>query len=330
MPEVSIVIPVYNVENYLEKCMQSVLAQTVRDFEVILVNDGSTDGSGVLCDVYAKKDERIRVIHKENGGLSDARNTGIRCAAGNYICFIDSDDYVADFFLEKRLAAAARHNADIVLFDYVFVEEDGRPLYRYQAHLEAEQTLTLETSPTLLNTTPSACNKLYRRSLFHTREAEFPKGRLYEDLATIPKLFSGATIVYIDLPLYFYVNHMGSIMHRKAPDYGRRYDDRLFAVNSIIRFYTAAEIGEHLKENLEFLAIYHIYFMLSIETIAEDPKSSWLKRYREYIQTEYPHYRKNKYIPTLFTRRERIKFRLLDGGHYSMIVLLGKLKGVLH
>lgn len=329
MPEVSIIIPVYNVIKYFEKCMESVLSQKMRDFEVILIDDGSTDGSGALCDRYAAEDGRVSAVHQSNAGLAAARNAGLACAAGNYVCFIDSDDYVSPDCLEKSLAAAKRHQADLVIFDYDFVDETGSMLFRYHAGLEPDRLLTLKTTPELINVSPSSCNKLYRKALFERAEACFPEGRLYEDLATTPKLLPGASAVYLPESLYYYVNHKGSIMRMAVPDPERRYRDRVFAVDSVRAYYAEKGLADAFRENLEFLAIYHIYFMLSIETLAEDSRSAYLKKYREYIRREYPAYKKNPWIPLLFTKRERIKFRLLNGKHYRLIVFLGKIKGVL-
>ena len=123
---VSVVIPVYNVEKYLKECVDSVLKQTYFSYEIILVDDGSTDASAKICDEYAAKDSRISVIHKPNGGLSSARNTGLQKARGAYVYFLDSDDYIVEYALEKLVEAAERDNADIVFFDAVsFADADG-------------------------------------------------------------------------------------------------------------------------------------------------------------------------------------------------------------
>lgn len=115
MPQISVIVPVYNVEQYLSRCLDSIINQTYRNFEVILVDDGSPDKCPEICDYYALQDNRIKVIHKENGGLADARNEGIRASSGEFITFIDSDDFVSFRYLEVLLDGITRHNADIII-----------------------------------------------------------------------------------------------------------------------------------------------------------------------------------------------------------------------
>lgn len=123
MPKATVVVPVYNVENYLIKCVDSILAQTEPDFELLLVDDGSTDGSGGLCDKLSERDGRIRVIHQENQGLGGARNTGIQAAVGDWLLLVDSDDWIEPQTLEKALEAGLREEADLVVFGYRSVDE---------------------------------------------------------------------------------------------------------------------------------------------------------------------------------------------------------------
>mgnify|MGYP002734883168 CR=1 FL=1 len=126
MPKVSIVVPVYKVEKYLNRCVESLLAQTLSDIEIILVDDGSPDHCPQMCDEWAEKDARIRVVHKENGGLSSARNAGLRAAAGEYVGFVDSDDDVEAVMYEKLLAVIEREQVDFVMSDYVRIPADGK------------------------------------------------------------------------------------------------------------------------------------------------------------------------------------------------------------
>ena len=131
----SVIVPVYNVEAYLEKCVQSILRQTEQDFELLLVDDGSTDSSGQLCEELAKKDSRIRVIHQENQGLGGARNTGIREAKGDWLLLVDSDDWIEPEILEKTLEAGLREEADMVVFPFRSVDEEGRELAVFRENI---------------------------------------------------------------------------------------------------------------------------------------------------------------------------------------------------
>ena len=122
---ISVIVPVYNVEKYLRQCLDSVLAQTYRELEIILVDDGSTDGSGAICDEYATRDSRIKVVHQQNGGLSSARNAGLDLATGEYVAFVDSDDYIHETMLELLYQALVENNADTVICNFERVDEKG-------------------------------------------------------------------------------------------------------------------------------------------------------------------------------------------------------------
>lgn len=217
MPEISIIVPVYNVESYLHQCIDSILAQTFSDFELILVDDGSTDQSGKICDEYAKEDGRIKVIHKKNGGLSDARNAALEGAAGKYIGFVDSDDYVDPKMYETMYEAVKHTSTDIVCcaMDY-FYDGSSRMegkwpdiseaiLYERRDFIENFYPLTKEIIRA------SACNKLYTRRIFD--QIRFPVGKKYEDSYVRLDILDKANKVLI-LPdaLYFYRQRNGSIM----------------------------------------------------------------------------------------------------------------------
>ncbi|WP_154064713.1 glycosyltransferase family 2 protein, partial [Enterococcus faecalis] len=134
MPKISIIVPVYNVEKYLEKCVRSILAQTFTDFELILVDDGSPDSSGAMCDQFAEQDQRVKVIHKENGGLSDARNAGIEIATGEYLGFVDSDDYIADDMYELLYTNIVKEDADLSICGIYDVYEGKEPVEKQQQY----------------------------------------------------------------------------------------------------------------------------------------------------------------------------------------------------
>lgn len=192
---VSVVVPVYNVEKYLSRCIDSIRAQTYENLDIILVDDGSSDASGSICDAAAKMDERITVLHKANGGLSDARNAGIDMAKGSYICFIDSDDVIAEYFVEDLLHLCVNENAQVAVGQYEMFHKE------MQFHkIEAEQITLLSGTDAVRQLLESAyvtyviaCNKLYDIGLF--KSIRYPKGLLHEDEATTYKLLYNANRV---------------------------------------------------------------------------------------------------------------------------------------
>jgi len=191
--KLSIVIPVYRVEQTLGRCVESVLQQSFADYELILVDDGSPDQSGVLCDTYAERDSRVRVIHKANGGLSSARNAGLSVASGQYVTFIDSDDYLGDNTLAILMSRLSAH-PDYDLLEYPICRHlpDGRQqLLKFGAREYADMRAYWLDGKAYTHT--YACNKVYQRRLFD--EVRFPPGRLFEDAHTLPALLEHARLV---------------------------------------------------------------------------------------------------------------------------------------
>ncbi len=217
MPIISIIVPVYRVEAYLPRCIESILGQSFPDFELILVDDGSPDRCGEICEEYAARDSRIRVIHKENGGLSDARNAGIREAKGDCLGFVDSDDYLHPEMVERLYRALTENGADLAICGYTYVDENGRDLHmpspvrdEVMTASEALGKLYAERSWYYI----TAWNKLYRRSIFN--EIRFPVGKNHEDEGSIHRIFYCAEkIVSIKDELYYYVQRSDSIVHTR-------------------------------------------------------------------------------------------------------------------
>lgn len=213
---ISIIVPVYKVERYLKRCIDSILNQTFSDFELILVDDGSPDNSGKICDEYETKDTRIRVIHKTNGGLSEARNYGIDCARGDYLCFIDSDDFVHCQYLEILYSILENSGADMSICGYsLYHDSDTLNTEKYGLDIPYK-----EFSDELLYDEPfinhkwtnlvCAWNKLYHRDLF--KEIRYPVGKIHEDNFTYYKLMDKAKkVVYTDEKLYYYYMSENSI-----------------------------------------------------------------------------------------------------------------------
>lgn len=209
---ISVIVPIYNVESYLAICIDSIIKQTYQNFEVILVDDGSTDKSGEICDEYSLKDERIKVIHKVNGGLSSARNTGIEEADGSLFAFIDSDDYIEPVFLETLYHRLMEKDADICECSFFRLKHNKLIPERF-FHSE---TLDNETAVRRLFASPYESfvvtwNKLYKRSLFE--KIRFPEGKLQEDEFTTYKLiYQSRKIAYVNQYLYIYRIRENSIM----------------------------------------------------------------------------------------------------------------------
>ena len=239
-PLLSIIVPVYKVENYLQKCIDSILAQTFTDFELILVEDGSPDGCPALCDAAAAKDARIRVLHQKNGGLSAARNAGLDVARGEWIGFVDSDDYIAPEMYETLYKAVQSTGADLALCDYAEVDEAGAPCQSMHVSLsEGEltgQELLKRASGLMVQL---AWNKLYRRAIF--TQLRYPEGKLNEDLFLIPEVcLQIQKAVVVPKALYYYVQRGGSIMNE----------------SKTLRHYDAAEAAQRYWECLVENAAY--------------------------------------------------------------------------
>lgn len=205
IPEISIIIPVYNAGKYLRQCLDSIIAQTFTDWECILVDDGSTDDSGSICDEYVQKDKRFRVIHKPNGGVSDARQAGLDAAKGEFIIHADPDDWVEPKMLEELLFKAKDENADMVICDMIW--EHGP-----YTELHAERPTSLDNEIILCDLFEgkihgSCCNKLVRRDLFRQYDISFPKGiQLREDLYVIASLLvHPIKVSYLNKAFYHYV-----------------------------------------------------------------------------------------------------------------------------
>lgn len=210
---VSVVVPCYQVEKYLAKCVDSILNQTFEDYEIILVDDGSTDATVRICDMYAEAHSNIKVVHKTNGGLSDARNVGIRHAKGTHICFIDSDDFIHPDYLKTMYQIAVEESADVVVCAYEKVYETDEPTQKTVQPTETtvfsgeEAVRQLILSEKLMN---YAWNKLYRIELFN--DIQYPVGKRWEDIGATYKLFNKSKkVAYTDSALYYYLQREGSI-----------------------------------------------------------------------------------------------------------------------
>lgn len=265
---ISVIIPIYNVEKYLRQCVDSVLAQSHTNIEIILVDDGATDGCPQICDSYEQKDARIKVVHKKNGGLSDARNVGLELAHGKYVCFFDSDDVVHRDIITELYQACVQSDADISTcyferFTDSHIEKDegkvqnedytGKELISRIYRGQGEKIAFV------------AWNKLYKKSLFETHNITYPVGKHHEDTYTTYKLlYYAKSICIVPKELYFYRVRQGSIMNSMFSM--KRLED-IDARKEAIEFY------KNLHENDLVRMAVNDYFASSIRTYGDAHKS---------------------------------------------------------
>ncbi len=254
MAEISVIIPVYNVENYLSKCLDSVINQTFKDIEIICVNDGSTDNSRKILEEYKNKDSRIKIVDKENGGLSSARNAGMKAATGKFLSFIDSDDWVELNMLEKLYENITSLNTDISICAVHLFDETKQQIDDSQSYFNLScfdetfdnRAFSFEdTKPFLMDVCVMAWNKLYRHSFIKECNVEFPDGLIFEDGPFFFSIFFKTKRVSIvrDL-LYFYrINRVGSIVQKG----GIKFLDIIDVVNLMFNSLKSSSVFEDVK-----------------------------------------------------------------------------------
>lgn len=220
--KISIIVPVYNVEHELSRCVDSILNQSYTNIEVILVDDGSTDRCPSICDAFVMKDRRVRIIHKPNGGLSSARNAGLREASGEWILYVDSDDYILNDSCERLIAVGAKYDCDIVSADAIREFNGGR---EYMVHGSLADGKCYPSRDFIIKTVkpcewyaPAWLN-LYKRSFLIENNLFFVEGLLHEDMEMQPRVFLAAkTVAYCAYPFYRYVDRASSIMNASKVD----------------------------------------------------------------------------------------------------------------
>lgn len=257
--KISVIVPIYKVENYLDRCVQSILNQTYQNLEIILVDDGSPDRCPAMCDAYAQKDSRVKVIHKQNGGLSDARNAGIDIADGDYLGFVDSDDYIHKDMYAQLMKSCMEYDCDIAVC--AIEKFSGRALGKLQDRTEAELYEKDEIFNALLKVHDVemivAWNKLYKKDTF--AGVRYPVGKIHEDeFTTYKALGKCRKVVYINQPLYFYLQREDSIMGK---GFSARSLDRLEALKERqIFFDTQSEYIQNMGlYNLQFWILLYLY-----------------------------------------------------------------------
>ena len=242
MPKVSVIVPIYNVEKYLEKCINSLLSQTLEDIQIILVNDGSKDNSGNIAKECEKNNKnRIIYVEKENGGLSDARNYGLKYATGDFIAFLDSDDYIEKNAYEEMYNKAIEENADYVECDFI---------WEFPNKIRVDKQYPYKNKKEMLSfVRVVAWNKLIKRQLITDNNLEFPKGLRYEDVEFTYKLIPFVNrFAYVDKPFIHYVQREDSIANVQ----NERTAEIFTVLDNVIEFYKKNNIYEKYRDELEY------------------------------------------------------------------------------
>lgn len=289
MPKVSIIVPIYNVEKYLERCINSLIGQTLDDIQIILVNDGSTDSSGEIAKEYAiKHQDKIMYLEKENGGLSDARNYGLPYATGEYIAFLDSDDYIDKEAYKAMYDKAKQENADYLECDFIWeypnkLKEDKRVDYKNKKEMLAFVRVV-------------AWNKLIKREVIEKNKLEFPKGLRYEDVEFTYKLIPHLNKVsYIDKCFIHYTQRENSIANVQ----NARTSEIFTILDNVISYYKENEFYKEYEDELEYnyaryllcSSLKRICKIQNKETRTRLINETWNK-----LNSEFPNWKKNKIL----------------------------------
>ena len=313
MCTLSIVIPVYNVERYLPKCLDSLLIETSVPYEIILVNDGSTDASLAVAEGYrARFPERVSVITTENMGQGNARNVGLERAKGEFLYFIDSDDYLAPGGMEGILSCL-REDFDICIFDSIAVNADGKELKYMPGFRGEDRQLSLRTHPELLLQQPDVWNKIIRRSLFLDSGVRFPVRVWFEDLAAIPKLYQFTDkILYVPKAYHRYLQRRDSVTSTSK---AMRNLEIIPAVDALWDFYRGCGRFDELKDELKYLAFHDEFLTSSVRANLADWRSGVQEELmRDFLQ-KVPDYRSNPYVRRSSRQHKLLAWLLLHPRH---------------
>lgn len=305
-PEISIIVPVYNVENYINGCIDSILNQEFKNFELILVNDGSTDKSGLICDEYEKKDDRVKVIHQEYKGVSAARNVGINNAKGHYIGFVDSDDYIYKDMYSTLYNLCEQTNSDIGVCK-LFREIDGK-IINLDDKLIIKEMDNEEAMKELFKGILyrfSLANKLFKKSCFNG--VEFPEGRIHEDLSTTYKLFANSLkTVYTNSTGYIYVKRNNSILTKQF--YEKRLD-AFYGWDEILQFMKnySKNLDKYVNSAFGYGSIDNIFYILN-QVNDKEKQAKYLSKIRVYTKK----YRKELIKNSNLSLKQKIIIRILN------------------
>lgn len=305
--KISVIVPVYNVEKYIKKCLDSLVNQTLNGVEIIVVNDGSPDNSQKIIDEYVKKYKNVKSYIKENGGLSDARNYGIKKATGEYISFVDSDDYIRNDMLEIMYNYAIKEDLDVVVCDSINVYDNGSEIL-----IKSNNNYSDNDVRNYIISPPMACTRLFKKTIFD--KIQFKKNIYYEDLEMTPKVVNITDkIGFVSEGLYYYVQRDGSIMKQNV------FNKKLLNIFDVLKS-NKDLLEDKFPEEIEYMYITHLLRTASLRFLNYDNGKEYIYKIHNIMKEYFPKWKNNVYY-----KKSSFKLKLICILAYNKNILLLKL-----
>lgn len=305
--KVSVIVPVYNVEKYIKKCLDSLVNQTLNGVEIIVVNDGSPDNSQKIIGEYTKKYKNVKSYIKENGGLSDARNYGIKKATGEYISFVDSDDYIRNDMLEIMYNYAIKEDLDVVVCDSINVYDNGSEIL-----IKSNNNYSDNDVRNYIISPPMACTRLFKKTIFD--KIQFKKNIYYEDLEMTPKVVNITDkIGFVSEGLYYYVQRDGSIMKQNV------FNKKLLNIFDVLKS-NKDLLEDKFPEEIEYMYITHLLRTASLRFLNYDNGKEYIYKIHNIMKEYFPKWKNNVYY-----KKSSFKLKLICILAYNKNILLLKL-----
>lgn len=298
-PKVSVIIPVYNVENYIVKCVDSVVNQTLKDIEIIVIDDGSIDDSIKKIE-NRYSDNRLKIFRKTNGGQASARNYGISKAKGEYLLFIDSDDFVSKNMIEKMYNRVIEKDVDLVICDYYKLEENGN-----KEHIEMIPFYDKNNKNISVISMPGPVCKLIKSSIFTKNSIKFLENYIFEDNAVMPLVCALCNdFEYINEPYYYYLQRTGSSLNTKK--YNKKWEDIFISLDFLYNSFKNNKILNKFYCEIEFIYIEYLLHAANLRFLDYKEGYKNIKRVSNIIYEKFPNWRKNKYY-----KKENLKYKII-------------------
>lgn len=317
MIKVSIIVPVYNTKSYLDKCLNSIINQTLKEIEIIVINDGSTDNSQAIINQYVKKDSRVKTYLKENGGLGDARNYGMQYATGEYIGFVDSDDFIDHSMYEGMYNLAIKDSSDLVECDVLWVYHNKLKLDQGHYYQDLEHLF--------LNIRVMVPNKIFKRDLIMSHQISFPIGLLYEDiLFTYKALPYIKKVSHVDKTLYFYIQRNYSLSNHQT----ERVKDIFAIFDQLDQYYHDNNLYDEYKNKLEYLHIRYLLgssFLRIVKIADKTVRKRILNDNWTYLNSKYPNWKRNPYLKEI-KGFKNVYYRYTSKLTYQTVSIIFRLK----